>query len=192
MPENSSFDDLMQRLRRGDEVAAAAVFHRLTDRLIYWLAVSSTPARADLGGTWYRLAQTLETLGRPEEAIDAYQHACTNNRPIVFDQQPTIVKHRIWLGERYGDIARLQRELGRSAEPAAACLQRKALWPGNLVHLYRVARELALCAAVVGKDKTTLSSEEQAERRRYAGEAQQALGEAARAAAKYMALNLIP
>jgi tetratricopeptide (TPR) repeat protein len=142
------------------------------------------------GGTWYRLAQALEQLERREEAIDAYQQACTHNRPIL-ELQPTIIKHRIWLGERFGDIARLQRELGRPAEAAATCLQRKALWPGNPVELFRVASELALCAAVGGKDKRTLSAEEQAERRRYAAQSLQALREAVSAGAKYMAGNLI-
>src|SRR6185295_15765908 len=34
MPPDPSFDDLMARLRTGDEAAAAEVFHRFTGRLI--------------------------------------------------------------------------------------------------------------------------------------------------------------
>jgi hypothetical protein len=131
----------------------------------------------------------LEKLERYEEAIDAYRHACANNRPLL-ELQPTSVQHRIWLGERYGGVARLQRELGRPAEAAAACLQRKALWPRNPLELYRVAGELALCVALVGKDKTTLSSEEIAKRRHYAAQAMQVFHEAVIAGAKYMVPNL--
>ena len=35
MIENSSFDELMNRLRTGDDAAAAAVFRRFTDQLIH-------------------------------------------------------------------------------------------------------------------------------------------------------------
>jgi tetratricopeptide (TPR) repeat protein len=140
------------------------------------------------GGTWYRLAEVLEKLGRREEAINAYQQACTNNR-LVCEQEPKIAKHRHWRSQRYGDIARLQRELGRPAEAAATSLQRKALWPGNPVELYRAAGELALCAAVVAKDKATLSAEEQAERRRYAAQSLQALREAVSVSGKYFLLS---
>jgi tetratricopeptide (TPR) repeat protein len=143
--------------------------------------------RSDIGGTWYRLGRALEQLQRREEALAAYQQASSHAR-LVSELQPTIVKHRQWLAERHRDIARLQRELGRLAEAAATSLQRKNLWPGNPVELYRVADELALCAALVAKDKATLSAEEQAERRRYAAQSLQALREAVSAGARIFLL----
>jgi tetratricopeptide (TPR) repeat protein len=137
---------------------------------------------SDQGGTWHRLAEALEQLQRVEEALAAYQQSSTHARRVC-ELQPTIVKHRQWLSDRYGDIARLQRELGRPADAAATCLQRKALWPGNPVELYRVANELALCAALVGKEGAMLSTEEEAERRHYTDQALQAFREALHAAA---------
>jgi tetratricopeptide (TPR) repeat protein len=147
--------------------------------------------RCDQGGTWYRLGRALEQLGRREEALAAYQQASLQCR-IAYEQQPIYIKKRRWPRERYEDVARLQRELGRPAEAAATCLKWKALWPGNPVELYEVANELALCAALVGKDKTTLSAEAQAERRHYVAQSLQTLREAAIAGAKYLAPNFIP
>jgi tetratricopeptide (TPR) repeat protein len=138
----------------------------------------------DQGGTWYRLARALEQLGRREDTLAAYQQA-SNQCRLVCDLEPRIAKHWQALSERYGDIGRLQRELGRPADAAATCLQRKAQWPGNPVELCRMAVELALCAAIVGKNEATLSAEEQVERLHYISQTLQALHEAIHAAPSY-------
>jgi hypothetical protein len=69
----------------------------------------------------------------------------------------------------------LQRELGQAPEAAATALEQQKLWPDNTGELCNVARELALAAAVVGMGKRDLSAQEQAERRRIAGQAVAAL-----------------
>ena len=72
MPENSSFDDLMQRLCSGDDTAAAAIFHRFTDQLIHL-------ARGQLDSG---------TLGKsdPEDVVQSvYRSFFTRQRAGQFD-----------------------------------------------------------------------------------------------------------
>src|SRR5262249_48844911 len=53
---------------------------------------------------------------------------------------------------------------GSPAAARKALLERRGLWPGNGVELYRVARELALTAEAVGRDRPELSEDEKRER----------------------------
>jgi hypothetical protein len=72
MPENSSFDELMKRLRSGEDAAAATVFHRFTEQLIHL-----APSQLDAG-----------TLGKtdPEDVVQSvYRSFFTRYRAGQFD-----------------------------------------------------------------------------------------------------------
>ena len=79
-----------------------------------------------------------------------------------------MVQYRKYLGNHYKEFAALQRDSGRPAEAATAILERGELWPDDPAEAFSVARDLALCIPLVGKDARTLTAGQNAERRKYA------------------------
>jgi hypothetical protein len=72
-------------------------------------------------------------------------------------------------------VAKVSCELGEPAEAAAVLAECARLEAGNPTGLYNVTCALALCVPAVGKGKTDLSAQEQADRKTYADQAMAAL-----------------
>jgi tetratricopeptide (TPR) repeat protein len=125
--------------------------------------------QSHLGATLNDLGHLREVQGRSQEALADYQEAGKHLR-LAHARQPEEANIRQWLGTHYFNLARLQRELGRPAEAAAAAVARQKLWPGNGQEFYSLAGELAACAA--------LSIDKPAERQQFSDEAMQALRQA--------------
>ncbi len=133
--------------------------------------------QSDLGATWGDIGRQLAKLDRFEEAVKAYQQAIQHQR-LASDKAPQVPRHRELLSLSYQDLANEQRRLSRPADAAATALELRKLWPKNPTELYNVACEVTRCIPLVGKDKTNLTAEEQAERQKYADQALEVLREA--------------
>jgi tetratricopeptide (TPR) repeat protein len=118
-----------------------------------------------LANTLHNLGMNLYELKRYGEALPYVQQAVAQQRAAL-ERAPRIDGYRRSLSKHLGLLAELARVLGRPDEAAAALLERRALWAGNGPELYQVAADLAATAAAVAKDKTELSAEEAAQRRR--------------------------
>ncbi len=126
-----------------------------------------------LGGFGFLFRKT----GRPEQALASFQGAIEHQSQAL-NQKPQMVEYRKLLAQHYAQLAQLQRELGRPAEAAATALERRKLWPHEPKQLYAVAADLVQCLPLVGQGKAALTSAEQAERQRYAGQAMELLRQA--------------
>jgi tetratricopeptide (TPR) repeat protein len=114
---------------------------------------------SDVVGTWNRIAETLEKLGRREEALAAYERVIALHR-LTCERQPTVPRHRHWLGDRYLDLARVQRSLGQATRAAATIRQRLELCPDNPAELYRTARALAACIPVATQGQAEITADD--------------------------------
>ncbi len=112
----------------------------------------------------------LSQLGRHDEALPVLHEAVRQQR-LAFDRAPHVLRYRQALSTHYATLAETARALGRPGDAAVALRERRALWPDEPRELVRVAGDLALTAAVVGKGKADLTPEENAERDGYAEEA---------------------
>jgi tetratricopeptide (TPR) repeat protein len=127
--------------------------------------------RSDLGRAYLNLAITLDEMGRREEAEMMLVRLAMPHQRQAIRGAPTQSRYRHLLGKCYVRLAKVQRGQGRLAEALAAALEARKLAPDSGEDLVKIAGELALCSAEVGKDKKAeLTAEERAERDRYAGE----------------------
>src|SRR5262249_46013824 len=131
--------------------------------------------KSELATVLQDIALVQEKLTQPEEALATYKEAISLQRAALGAAHTE--SYRNLLNEHYLNLARLQRELGRHAAAAATTRLRQQLWPRDAEELLSVARELALCVPLVGKGKAETSAD-QAERKRYADQALDALRQA--------------
>jgi tetratricopeptide (TPR) repeat protein len=122
-----------------------------------------------LADTLHSLATQQARAGETAEAIRSLRRSCDLRAPLLRDGRDQESRRRR-LSQAYADLARLYREMGQPAEAAAAAAERGRLWPGTAVELAEVARDLALCLALVGGSPT--------ERQRYAEQALETLRQA--------------
>lgn len=134
-------------------------------------------AKADHGMALLRLAQMQWVLRKPEEALTHVRQALETERQ-AFQQAPEVMSYRRNLSSACRACAELVSKSGHLAEGIAAYEEFRKLWPADPGQQYVAARELALIASWVGKEKAELSGEEKAERTRYADRALQALKDA--------------
>ncbi|MCI0458753.1 MAG: serine/threonine-protein kinase [Gemmataceae bacterium] len=133
------------------------------------------PDRADyhaaLAQSWHDLGISLTQLKRPDEALNAHEQA-VESQCLALEKAPRDIGYRQLLSEEYFALARLQRELGHRTDASRTLLKCRELWPENPNQLYEVARELALCVPLAGKD--------QAEQHKYADQAMEVLQQTVR------------
>jgi tetratricopeptide (TPR) repeat protein len=99
----------------------------------------------DCAGSWWRLAEALEALGRFSEAAAARQDGLAHERRAFF-QGPRSVKERRSLDSRLRQLFRLYVALGRSADAIATARERAALAPNDPSAALGVAGELIAAA----------------------------------------------
>ena len=134
--------------------------------------------RSDCAGSWHRLGEALENLGRISDAVDAYQQCLVHERH-AYAQEPRDKKRGKWLDERLRHVFYLQLALGRPAAAVMVARQRKALWPDNPAVALSVAAEMVEAALVARPGESTLARAISQERHRYAAEAFAAARDAA-------------
>jgi serine/threonine-protein kinase len=133
--------------------------------------------RSELGGTLNSVGYTLARLHRFDEAAAVLRQG-VEQQQLAFGKAPHVAKYRWALNRECGALADILRAAGQPAEAVVVTRKRLELWPDNPKELYAIAREVALAAARVGKDKAALSPAEQAERNQYADYAMEALRQA--------------
>jgi tetratricopeptide (TPR) repeat protein len=116
----------------------------------------------------------LGKMGRHQEALGAYQAAIGEQR-VALAKAPHQTLYRQLLAAHYTYLARTHRELDRPAEAVAALLACTPLCATDGNQLYDLACDLALCGPLVGKNKTELNAQEQAQRQQYTQHALDAL-----------------
>ncbi|HMF13999.1 MAG TPA: thioredoxin fold domain-containing protein, partial [Gemmataceae bacterium] len=92
----------------------------------------------------------------------------------AFAAAPRTLSKRKALSDAYLALAKVQRSARRPADASATARERIKLWPGSFGETYNLACDLAQCGPLVGKDKA-LTPEIEAQRRKYADEAMDAL-----------------
>jgi tetratricopeptide (TPR) repeat protein len=85
-------------------------------------AIPSLVRLTNAAGSWYRLGEALEHLGRREEAAAAYRHHLARYRRVIA-RAPGEPKYRRQLSDRLQDLARVLFALGRPAEAAEAIIE---------------------------------------------------------------------
>ena len=134
--------------------------------------------QSDCAGSWYRLGEAMEILGRTSEAIDAYQKSLVHERRAYAQDQRDIKRGKA-LDEGLRHVFYLQLGLGRLAEAAMVARQRRALWPGDPAVAFSVSLEMAEAALVARPGESALARAMSHERHRYASEAFAAAWDAA-------------
>ncbi len=145
-------------------------------------------ARCDCTGSWYRLGEAMEGLGRAADAVEAYQKCAAHQRQ-VYSREPGEIKHRNFLDARLRQLSWLLLALGRSGEAVELARERKARWPSDPAVALGVAGELAAAAVSPRKGESAISLIVNQDRRRYAVEALSALRNAARVAGEHAHLG---
>src|SRR5262249_41422276 len=141
--------------RRDDEVTSYEKSRDLRAALVE-AHPKNLDFRSDLGRSLNNLGLTLGRLGRVEDSRRPGRGALRRERGVL-DGAPHGRESRRSLNNHYGALAEVERKKGSPAAARKALLERRGLWPGNGVELYRVARELALTAEAVGRDRPELS-----------------------------------
>jgi serine/threonine protein kinase/tetratricopeptide (TPR) repeat protein len=131
--------------------------------------------QGELAITLHSIALILEDQGQARKAAALLDQARAHQRLAVTLVPKGILVPRIQ-DNYYRFLAEMQRKHGRLAEAAAVTQARFKLANHRPNELYLAARELALLAALVGKDRSRLSAEEEAEKKRYVDLALEALG----------------
>jgi tetratricopeptide (TPR) repeat protein len=134
-----------------------------------------------LDSVWERIAKAQWALGRRDDALAAFQKSAEAQRQ-VFERAPSVRRYRANLSRCYERLAYYCSQHGKRAMAAEAQLKRAKLWPQDKEQLLKVSQDFRELAEALGKDRASLSAEEEAERRRYLIESQR-LAEAAHQAA---------
>jgi tetratricopeptide (TPR) repeat protein len=129
--------------------------------------------------TWGRLGDTIRERGRLHEAESVLLEAIKRGK-VALARTGNGDDARAQLRDAHLYLARVYRALGLPAKAAAATLEREKLYPEKAFELYGVGCSLSLCVPLVGKGKTVLTSDELAERKRYADLAVEKLRKAIR------------
>jgi hypothetical protein len=131
----------------------------------------------DLAHTLNLMVVVLANQGKKDEALRLVEEGLEHAR-LAFAAGPQVWNYRWTLDGLCDSWGQLERMRGQADRAATAALERRRMWAGDPRELYRVARDLALVAAVVGKGKTELSEEEQKARAEYLDLVVQTLTEA--------------
>jgi tetratricopeptide (TPR) repeat protein/tRNA A-37 threonylcarbamoyl transferase component Bud32 len=115
---------------------------------------------------WEEVGKAHVRLGRPDEALAAWQRGVAAMRRVV-ERAPTNLGFRQMLAMRCLGLSRHLRGRDRLAEAADWLLERESLLPGDALYLQQGSQEFAQLAAKVGQGRTELTPAEQAERVRY-------------------------
>jgi tetratricopeptide (TPR) repeat protein len=133
--------------------------------------------RQQLDLVLYHLSEALAKSHRGEEAVAVFREVLSQQR-LAVTMTPEVPEHLHRLSEYWSDIAGYLRQLDQPGAAMSVILERRKLWPTNATELFRAAGELALCIPLVGKGKSALTADEQAERRKYADLAMETLRQA--------------
>jgi hypothetical protein len=149
-----------------------------------WCAIiPETSAGTDCAGSWFRLGEALENLGRIPAAVEAYQNSLVHQRRVCA-QAPGENVHRASLEDRLRRLFWCHIALGQPAEAMSMARDRKGLSPGNFSACLRVAGDLAAAAVLLPADDSILTAFSSKSRRLCAVEALAAMREAARLIAR--------
>jgi tetratricopeptide (TPR) repeat protein len=115
--------------------------------------------RYELGRALNYRAINVSNLNRPREALKLLAESLEHLR-LVYARAPGVRKYHNGLDSALDSLNQIERRLGNLAASVAASLERKTLWANNGHELFRVARDLALTAAAVGRGKKELTPAE--------------------------------
>ncbi|MCI0463339.1 MAG: protein kinase [Gemmataceae bacterium] len=131
-----------------------------------------------------RLGKTLNNFGllrlnqqRLDDARPFARRAIEEQRQALA-RVPQSGAYRGTLTSHHRLLLEIELAAGRPAEAVATTLERRQLWPRDGNELYRVAVDLARALALVGKDRESLSPEQQAQRARYGDQVVETLRQA--------------
>ncbi|MCI0464257.1 MAG: protein kinase [Gemmataceae bacterium] len=124
-------------------------------------------SHSELGTVLNSLGSQLAARGKHAEAVELLRRAVTHQSK-AYHRDGSQPEYRQRLTMHYRLLGSLLRDLKQPAEAAAATLECARLCRGDGRALYEAACDLARCIPLVGEGATTLTAEQQAERRRYA------------------------
>src|SRR5262249_54412140 len=125
------------------------------------------------GGFYEQRKQADKAAADFDAAVDLKAKTVESSRKAFAAASRTLSKRKA-LSDAYLALAKVQRSARRPADAAATARERIKLWPGSFGETYNLACDLAQCGPLVGKDKE-LTPEIEAQRRKYADEAMDAL-----------------
>ena len=102
---------------------------------------------SSLGGTLNDVANTLELLNRPNEAVEVYQLAITRQQ-FAWSMSPTNEVYRHFLDRHYANYAQLLRQLNQPLNAYEAAKARSKIWKEDGKRMTAVAKDLALTAKI--------------------------------------------
>ncbi len=155
------------------------------------LVPANTHWRSNCTGSWNRLGEALEGLGRYDEAIAANQKSLAHQEE-VYRREPGIAGRAQSLDEQMRHLCWLYLKLGRPADAAKLARQRKDLWPGDPRVAATAAGELAFAALSAPASESIFSLLWERDRRDYAALAIAAARDAARLLARRSILAETP
>ncbi|OAI51371.1 hypothetical protein AYO44_00755 [Planctomycetaceae bacterium SCGC AG-212-F19] len=165
-----SWSDMASVLARNSQHKDAATCYQQASDIRTKLLethANSRELRNQLVNSLVSLGQTRWGMGQREEGAKIVRGAISQLREAAKDPNE-LARHRSTLGFAYRALAEMEAKSGRLAEGVDAYIAYRALWPNDAAKQYETARELALIASWVGKDKPELSSDEKTQRDRYA------------------------
>jgi tetratricopeptide (TPR) repeat protein len=120
----------------------------------------------NLSNAWLALGKARWSLGQREQALAGLRQAVVKQRHL-FEKEPLVAEHRLYLSKRYGTLVHFLLLSGKLAEAEGCFLEQEKLWPQDTDRLREVALDLRKLADAVGGGRTSLSPAERAERQRY-------------------------
>jgi hypothetical protein len=141
--------------RRDDQLRT---LQQLRDRMQE--LVSQDPKNLDARGwlstAWHNCGVVLVAMGRPAEAVSAFEQGIAQRRQILAKGPDTKARFGS-VGDHYLGLASALRALGRPTQAAAMLWEHRELWEGDPDDLYKLARGLARCIPLLAKDQVVLS-----------------------------------
>jgi tetratricopeptide (TPR) repeat protein len=138
-------------------------------------------ARSDAAGSWYRLAEALESLGQMDDAAEAFRK-CLAHQRLVYVGEPNVAMHRDFLDARLRQLFWLLAAVGRDMEALELAHERRTRWPNDPRVALSTFGDLAAAVLLpLCRDPIYTAIANQA-RRPYASEALVAMRDAARIA----------
>lgn len=143
-----AYRDLAELSRNDQPAEALALYEQCRGSCNEALRVSPQHLQAQsvMGQAWNGLGFCQAKLGRYADALKSFENAGEPHR-AVFAKSPKQTLYRERLSEHYEHFSRVLRDKQRMKEAVELLLKRQQLWPDNAGELYRVACDLAQCAA---------------------------------------------
>jgi tetratricopeptide (TPR) repeat protein len=165
------------RLKERDK--ALENYERARDLQTEWLIKyeDSAQSQSSLGIYLHNLGNTYRDAGRLDES-EATLRAAVKHHGTSVQRAPGSAEMRLALSSSYAALGTTLRLRNKIGEAVDVTCQRQKLWTKEPKELVLVARDLAKCAALVGKDKQKLTDTERAEQDRIADLALAALRQA--------------